>query len=183
TPEDLDEPADLSTISQIGLALDGVTIFGDAPSVADRGGLPALDACGGHIDPSGYYHWHFGSESIQTNLDDADAEVTCDIEQDAEALIGFSYDGYPIFGPEEDREIPADLDECSGHLSETEEFGTTYHYHLTYDSPNLPLCRVGASADSSLTSPDNPDAALPNGDGPGDGGDGGGPGGPPPSDD
>ena len=71
TPEDLDTPTDLSTISQIGLALDGVTIFGDAPSVADRGGLPALDACGGHIDPSGYYHWHFGAESIQTNLDEA----------------------------------------------------------------------------------------------------------------
>ena len=64
------------------------------PSVADRGGLPALDACGGHIDPSGYYHWHFGAESIQTNLDEADAEVTCDIEQDPEALIGFAYDGY-----------------------------------------------------------------------------------------
>ena len=56
TPENLDEPTDLTTISQIGVALDGVTIFGDAPSVADRGGLPALDACGGHVDPSGYYH-------------------------------------------------------------------------------------------------------------------------------
>ena len=170
SPEDLDSPTDLSTISQVGLALDGVTIFGDAPSVADRGGLPALDACGGHIDPSGYYHWHFGAESIQTNLDDADAAVTCSVEQDAEALVGFAYDGYGIYGPEEDRAIPADLDECSGHTSETTEFGTIYHYHLTYDSPNLPTCRVGATAEAGLTSPDNPDAALPNGEGPGDGG-------------
>ena len=176
-PETLESPTDLSTISQVGLALDGVTIFGDAPSVADRGGLPALDVCGGHIDPSGYYHWHFGAESIQTNLDEAGADVTCSIEQDAEALVGFSYDGYGIFGPEEDRGIPADLDECSGHVSETDELGSTYHYHLTYDSPNLPTCRVGASAESALTSPDNANAALPNGDagGPGVGPPAGGP--------
>ena len=165
TPEDLDTPTDLSTISQIGLALDGVTIFGDAPSVADRGGLPALDACGGHIDPSGYYHWHFGAESIQTNLDEADTGITCDIEQDVEAMIGLAYDGYAIYGPEEDRAIPSDLDECSGHVSDTEEFGETYHYHLTYDSPNLPICRIGATAVATLSSPDNPNVALPNGEG------------------
>ena len=164
SPEMLDTPTDLSTISQVGLALDGVTIFGDAPSVADRGGLPALDACGGHIDPSGYYHWHFGAESIQSNLDTAGADVTCSVDQNAEALVGFAYDGYGIYGPEEDRAIPDDLDECSGHVAETAEFGTTYHYHLTYDSPNLPTCRVGATAESALSSPDNPNAALPNGD-------------------
>lgn len=169
TPELLDT-TDLSTISQIGLALDGVTIFGDAPSVADRGGLPALDACGGHIDPSGYYHWHFGAESIQTNLDEAGADVTCDVEQDVEALIGFAFDGYAIYGPEEDREIPSDLDECSGHVSDTDEFGEVYHYHLTYDSPNLPSCRVGASAVGTLSSPDNANATLPSGDGPDAGG-------------
>ncbi len=180
SPEQLDSPTDLSTISQVGLALDGVTIFGDAPSVADRGGLPALDACGGHIDPSGYYHWHFGAESIQTNLDDAEAAVTCSVDQDAEALVGFAYDGYGIYGPEEDREIPRDLDECSGHVSETTELGAQYHYHLTYDSPNLPTCRVGATAESSLTSPDNSEAALPDGDGPGAAG-GGPPEGDPPA--
>ena len=179
TPENLDEPTDLTTISQIGVALDGVTIFGDAPSVADRGGLPALDACGGHIDPSGYYHWHFGAESIQTNLDEAGADVTCGIEQDVESLVGFSFDGYAIYGPEEDGAVPTDLDDCSGHISDTEEFGEVYHYHLSYDSPNLPLCRVGAAANSKLTSPDNSDAALPDGEG-GPGGGGGAPDGPPP---
>lgn len=168
-PEMLDEPVSLGEISQVGLALDGVTIFGDAPSVADRGGLPALDACGGHVDPSGYYHWHFGAESIQTNLDDAGAEVTCEIEQDPEALVGFSYDGSPIYGPEEDRDIPSDLDECSGHVSDTDEFGEIYHYHLTYDSPNLPTCRIGASAVGTLSSPDNPSASLPSGEGGGTG--------------
>jgi hypothetical protein len=176
TPEDLDTPTDLSTIAQIGVALDGVTIFGDAPSVADRGGLPALDACGGHVDPSGYYHWHFGAESIQANLDDAGAEVTCNISQNAEALVGFAFDGYGILGPEEDGAVPTDLDECSGHVSDTEALGERYHYHLTYANPNLPSCRVGAAATSKLTSPDNSAAALPDGDGAGGGGPpGGGP--------
>lgn len=171
TPEDLDTVTDLSTIAQVGVALDGVAIFADAPSVADRGGLPALDACGGHIDPSGYYHWHFGAESIQTNLDEAGADVSCGIEQDSEALVGFSFDGYGIYGPEEDGVVPTDLDQCSGHVSDTEDFGEQYHYHLSYDSPNLPACRVGATADSKLTSPDNSAAALPDG----EGGPGGGP--------
>ena len=170
TPENLDEPTVISTISQVGLALDGVTIFGDAPSVADRGGLPALDACGGHIDPSGYYHWHFGAESIQANLDAADTGLTCDIAQDPEALVGFAFDGYPIYGPEENGAVPTDLDACSGHVGATDEFGETYHYHLSYESPNLPGCLVGATANGTLTSPDNPNASLPSGEG-GAGGD------------
>ncbi|MBH0055096.1 MULTISPECIES: YHYH protein [unclassified Salinibacterium] len=170
SPEMLDEVTDLSTISQVGLALDGVTIFGDAPSVLDTGGLPALDACGGHIDPSGYYHWHFGAESIQSNLDAAGAGVTCDIEQDNEAVIAFAYDGYLIYGPEENGTVPTDLDECGGHVSDTEEFGEVYHYHYSTESPNLPECRVGASAVGNLTSPDGESVNLPNGSGGGDGG-------------
>ncbi len=176
-PENLDSATDLSTVAQIGLALDGVTIFGDAPSVGDTGGLPALDACGGHIDPSGYYHWHFGAESIQSNLDDAGADVSCSVEQDHEALVGFAFDGYGIYGPEENGAIPTDLDDCSGHVSDTAELGESYHYHLSFDSPNLPTCRVGATATGKLTSPDNGSATLPDGGaGPGSGGPpGGGP--------
>ena len=174
SPELLDVPTDLATISRVGLALDGVTIFGDAPSVADRGGLPALDSCGGHVDPSGYYHWHFGAEAIQAELDAAGAGVTCSVDQDAEALVGLAYDGFGIYGPVEDGAVPDDLDECSGHVSETADLGVAYHYHLVQDSPNLPACRVGATALSGLTSPDNPDVALPDGEGAG-GGPGGGP--------
>ena len=143
-PEDLDSPTDLSTISQIGLALDGVTIFGDAPSVADRGGLPALDACGGHIDPSGYYHWHFGAESIQTNLDEAGADVTCEIEQDVEALIGFAYDGYGIYGPEEDRRHPHPTSTSAPATCPTP---TSSARSTTTTSPTTPrTCRPAGSA-------------------------------------
>ena len=94
-------------------------------------------------------------------------------------MIALAYDGYAIYGPEEDRAIPDDLDECSGHVSDTDEFGETYHYHLTYDSPNLPVCRIGATAVGALSSPDNADVALPNGEA---GGGGQRPDGPPPGD-
>ena len=170
----LDTPTDLSTISQVGLAFDGVTIFGDAPSVADRGGLPALDACGGHIDPSGYYHFHFGAESIESNFAAAGINLTCAVTQDVEALVGVGYDGYLIYGPEEDGAVPTDLDSCGGHVSTT-AYGTTYHYHLSTDSPNLPLCRVGATAKNKLTSPDGNGITLPDGDQGGGGPPAGGP--------
>ena len=71
------------------------------------------------------------------------------------------------------------LDACSGHTGETREVGKAYHYHLTYESPNLPECRTGAVAREKLTSPDNPYVQLPDGVGPRAGGPG--PGGVPPS--
>ncbi len=159
-PELIDTPTVLDTVAQIGVAIDGGTIFGDAPS-GTSGAIPALDPCGGHYDPSGYYHHHFGTESIQDNLDDADVGVTCDQPQDRDALVGFAYDGFAIMGPDDAGVTPTDLDECSGHISDTAVFGEVYHYHLTDDSPNLPNCRVGAAANGKLISPDNDQASLP----------------------
>lgn len=86
-----------------------------------------------------------------------------------------------IYGPEDLDTVPTDLDNCSGHTGETHEFGTVYHYHLNYESPNLPECRTGATAQGKLTSPDKPDVTLPDGmgmgPGPEPGGTGVGPGG------
>jgi hypothetical protein len=181
TPELLDQPTELDTVAQVGLALDGVTVFGDAPS-GTSGAIPALDPCGGHHDPSGYYHWHFGSSSVQGNLDAADVDRVCGAEQDRQALFGFAYDGHAIYGPVEDGTTPEGLDACSGHTGATVDLGEVYHYHLTEDSPNLPTCRTGAVARDKLTSPDNPAVSLPDSGGPGGAGAPGGapPGGPPP---
>jgi hypothetical protein len=41
----------LGTVAKIGLALDGVPIFADAPSVLQTGHMPALNPCGGHVNP------------------------------------------------------------------------------------------------------------------------------------
>jgi hypothetical protein len=176
TPEDLAVSTQLNTVSQVGVALDGVTIFGDAPT---GNAIPALDPCGGHNDPSGYYHWHFGPDSIQENLDAEEIDLVCTHPQNAEALVGFACDGYAIYGPNDSGGLATGLDACSGHTGETREVGKAYHYHLTYESPNLPECRTGAVARKKLTSPDNPYVQLPDGVGPRGGGLG--PGGVPPS--
>lgn len=42
-------PADLGTIAQVGMGIDGVPIFADAPSVLQTGHLPALDLFGGPL--------------------------------------------------------------------------------------------------------------------------------------
>lgn len=176
-PVVLDEPTDLGTVSQVGLAVDGITVFGDAPS-GTSGAIPALDHCGGHDDPSGYYHWHVGSSTIQAVLDAAGVEVTCSVDQDASALFGFAFDGFPIYGTvEADGSEPVGLDACGGHVGDTADLGEAYHYHLSSEAPNLPTCRVGAVAEAKLTSPDNAEVSLPDTGGPGGAG---APGGPPP---
>jgi YHYH protein len=66
TPKMADKQTDLGTVAKVGLALDGVPIFADAPSVLKTGHMPALDTCGGHIDPGGWYHWHATSTDINS---------------------------------------------------------------------------------------------------------------------
>ena len=56
TPVTGESPTALGTVSKVGVALDGVPIFSDAPSIQHTGHMPALDTCGGHIDPGGWYH-------------------------------------------------------------------------------------------------------------------------------
>jgi hypothetical protein len=50
-PKVSDSDTALGTVAKIGLALDGVPIFADAPSVLQTGHMPALNPCGGQLDP------------------------------------------------------------------------------------------------------------------------------------
>ena len=56
TPVKAEKITDLGTVAKVGLALDGVPIFADAPSILNTGHMPALDTCGGYVDPGGWYH-------------------------------------------------------------------------------------------------------------------------------
>lgn len=49
-----DTPTDLGVVAKVGVALDGVPIFSDAPPIQVTGHMPALDTCGGHVDPGGW---------------------------------------------------------------------------------------------------------------------------------
>lgn len=167
-----DESSELGTVAQVGVALDGVPIFADAPSVLETGHLPALDVCGGHIDPGGWYHWHATATDVDTMLDHEDVQGDCAVTQDPSAVFGYAFDGFPMFGSlEADGSEPQGLDPCNGHVGET-AMGETYHYHASKDYPNLPSCLAGVVAENRFaTTADNGIGAA-NGGGAGPGGNG-----------
>ena len=144
-----DTPTILGNVAQVGIGIDGVPVFADAPSFFTTGNMPALDECGGHMDPGGWYHWHATSSDIDSSFEyEGLEEAHCHLEQSASALFAYAYDGYPIYGSAEpDGHLAEDLDECNGHFSATpENEDGEYHYHSTLDFPNLPNCLVGVVA-------------------------------------
>lgn len=152
TPVKSDTPTSLGTVAKVGLALDGVPIFADAPSVLETGHMPALDTCGGHIDPGGWYHWHATSTDINSIYQDENVSAECSIEQKASAMFAYAFDGYPIYGSvEANGNKPADLDLCNGHFGPTPENNKpSYHYHALTTFPNLPTCLSGVVAKNNF---------------------------------
>jgi hypothetical protein len=153
TPVMADSPSRLGTVSKVGVALDGVPIFSDAPSVQQTGHMPVLDTCGGHVDPGGWYHWHATSTDIETVYDAHDIDADCGLAQDSGAQFGYAFDGFAMYGStDSDGTMPTDLDACSGHVGVIGEDGTAaYHYHATSDFPNLPGCLVGVQAQNNFS--------------------------------
>ena len=143
----------LGTVAKVGVALAGVPIFADAPSVKDRDHLPALDTCAGHIDPGGWYHYHGTSSDINSLYKHSHVDASCDnLEQDSAASFGYGFDGVPMYGSlDADGTAPEDLDECNGHIGTLGDSDTTaYHYHSTNEFPNLPKCLKGLVAENNF---------------------------------
>nr|WP_323782038.1 YHYH protein [Amylibacter sp.] len=152
SPVMADTPTSLGVVGKVGMALNGVPIFSDAPSVLHTGHMPALDTCGGHIDPGGWYHWHATSTDIQTAFKTEDVDAVCALPQDPGAQFGFAFDGFPIYGSlDSDHQTPTNLDACNGHIGMTKDFDAPiYHYHASTDFPNLPPCLVGVQAQDNF---------------------------------
>jgi YHYH protein len=172
TPKMADKPTDLGTIAKVGLALDGVPIFADAPSVLKTGHMPALDTCGGHIDPGGWYHWHATPTDINSVYDQKKVAAKCALQQSPSAQFAYAFDGYAMYGTADmDGKVPTDLDSCHGHIGATTRNPKgEYHYHATSDFPNLPKCLKGVQAKDNFSTTAST--------GIGSAGGGGGPGGP-----
>lgn len=165
TPELLSQVNQIESVELIGVSVDGVPMNGDPPSATSGGPgpgpgsnnalMPALDPCGGHHDPSGYYHWHFISEAMNSVLTaESITEVTCtNMTQDLNAFVGFAKDGYPIYGPYHNGSVPNDLDQCNGHTSATDDYPSgVYHYHAVHEGvTNMPPCLKGAAAVNAFT--------------------------------
>jgi hypothetical protein len=112
----------------VGLALNGVAIFGDfaAPGDDIYKEAETFDQCGGHPQNSGVYHYH--SEPYSLTYDDS-------------RLVGVMRDGYPIYGRRDsDGSMPSDLDEAGGHTGVTAESPSApvYHYHVNLQTSSNP---------------------------------------------
>jgi hypothetical protein len=124
---------------EVGIMLSGVALFNafDA-GLRDAPAHELQDACDGHPQGSGEYHYH----SLPSCLKDT-GETT---------VLGFAFDGFPITGPKvADGKYLAtdDLDECHGLVSEIIVDGklkTTYHYVMTQDFPYSASCFRGKPA-------------------------------------
>lgn len=125
---------------EVGMMLTGIPLF----SGFDAQGRDAVaheiqDACGGHPQEQGQYHYHGPSDCLS---DSTDLSVHSDV-------LGYALDGFGIFGTrgEVGQELrTTDLDECHGHTHEIdwhENRQTLYHYHLTADFPYSVGCFKG----------------------------------------
>jgi hypothetical protein len=109
----------------IGIAINGVVFFNpfDAQST-DATDL--MDRCCGHPAPNGQYHYHKYPICVNSPWADEGKEHS--------PLIGFAFDGFPVYGPYESRDVMA-KDVTGEHA--LNEFNITYdddrgwHYHVT----------------------------------------------------
>ncbi len=181
-------PMRLGVVNKVGVALDGVPIFSDAPSVLDTGHMPALDTCGGHVDPGGWYHWHATATDIEAVAARARVRVDCAVSQAPTAMFGYAFDGFPIYGSRDaGGGVPGDLDACGGHVAPSGgDVKESYHYHAPEAFPNLPPCLSGVVARDNFSTTAKTGIGSGGGGGggprgrPGPGGGRGGPGGPRP---
>ncbi len=125
----------------VGFLLSGAVLFNalDAPG-RDAVAHETQDACQGHPQESGVYHYHSLSSCVK---DEPGADGHS-------KLLGYALDGFGIFGRKGvggKTLTSADLDECHGHTHEIEWDGkrvTMYHYHATWDFPYTVGCLRGA---------------------------------------
>lgn len=157
----------ISIVENVGVSKDGIPLTGHPPSATSgppgipsgastNALIPAIDPCGGHMDPFGYYHLHFGAEEINNVFEAYQiSEVSCtNFEQSTTAFIGYAKDGFPIYASKDmDGSTPSDLDECQGHSAPTMDYPEgVYHYHVSSsNAPNLPTCLKGISAQTPLS--------------------------------
>ncbi|MFN7625190.1 MAG: YHYH protein [Pirellula sp.] len=114
----------------IGMALNGVVFF----NPFEMGGMNAvegssevwLDACCGHPQQTGVYHYHKYPACVKSPFSDNGKGHS--------PIIGFAFDGFPLYGPYESEgrmalELTSGnaLDACNGHSDPQRG----YHYHVT----------------------------------------------------
>ncbi|KAG6973490.1 hypothetical protein JG688_00003494 [Phytophthora aleatoria] len=126
----------------IGVMVNGVPFFAASSDI--YGGIVVdtknpsyklLDKCNGLVDTGGDYRYYASPDCLLHELDDKAGQPS--------PLIGFAFDGFPLYGPYgENGQTPNDLDACNGRVGED----GTYRYHVTLGAPYLLGCFRGNPA-------------------------------------
>ena len=132
-----------TSLGAIGVLLTGARLY----NASDADGRDAVahevqDACDGHPQGQGQYHYHNVSRCL------ADTRTSTGHS----ALVGYAADGFGIYGNlgvGGASLTNADLDECHGHAHDVTIDGATvtrYHYHATREFPYTVGCFRGTPA-------------------------------------
>jgi hypothetical protein len=117
-------------LGPIGVSISGVPFYNQYAGPNNQpldNEIPSFDNYYGHPQQTGQYHYHWEPTYLTFN-------------ESSSMLIGYSLDGFPIYGPTEQSngQYPSNLDELNGHSHSTNEYEDgTYHYHATSTSPYL----------------------------------------------
>ncbi|MCA9268161.1 MAG: YHYH protein [Planctomycetales bacterium] len=112
-------------LGPIGVAVNGIVFFNPFDHLQTEDALWRLDRCCGHPAPNSLYHYHKYPVCIKSPWTDDGA--------DHSPVIGFAFDGYPIYGPYEAAgELAKDsrtnpLNEFNVHKDDVRG----WHYHVT----------------------------------------------------
>jgi len=145
-------------MGMIGVAINGVAIFNalDGPG-RDAVAHEIQDACNGHPERSGQYHYHGPSECV--------VELGA-IKNGHSGLVGYALDGFGIYGSNGTNGqhlSNADLDQCHGHVEKVVWDGKLtemYHYHLTDEYPYTLGCFKGTPVKARGNQQDRPTASA-----------------------
>ena len=114
----------------IGTALNGVVFFNpfemEGQNAVEGYSEVWLDSCCGHPQQTGVYHYHKYPSCVKSPFADDGKQHS--------PVIGFAWDGFPLYGPYEEAGVMAKdlkgdraLDVCNGHKDDLRG----YHYHVT----------------------------------------------------
>ena len=120
------------TPGPVAVTKSGVVVF-DGLDAMNRDAVAheVQDACGGHPERTGVYHYH-AIPACLTKGDSAKAHSS---------LVGYALDGFGLYGPRGDGGkllTNASLDVCHGHTHAVRVGGKlvrVYHYHATLEYP------------------------------------------------
>ncbi|GMF20117.1 unnamed protein product [Phytophthora lilii] len=128
----------------IGVMVNGVPFFSANSDVYGGSVLDSsntayvlLDKCNGLVDAGGDYRYYGSPDCLLEELGDKAGQPS--------PLVGFAFDGFPLYGPYgENGQAPSDLDSCNGRIGDD----GTYRYHVTLGAPYLLGCFRGSPATS-----------------------------------